>query len=337
MPNNELIKLLPIFLFLSFLTISSFLNYISALYSEADLFKVDLTKGRKTTKIKKLLFVLKSGQMLSATISFWQIFLNLSMSYLITKMISENEKFLKKLWVGEGFIFFLASLFIAFFTEILTRFLATKNLSKRFITNHFLINTAYSLSRLSPFQLIIKPKKRVFVNSEKDVSLFVSNLAAEAILEKKEANLIKAALNFDEMKVSQVFKKWEKVICLEKSISYKKLQKTYLNHPFDRYPIINKKKQLVGTFSMKIFSRALLKNKNAVWQDYIDKEFITVQTQEKINKVFEKLQKKYRHLAIVKSNKNIIGIITLQDILNTLVGKMKDEKDKLKSLINSSS
>jgi len=88
---------------------------------------------------------------------------------------------------------------------------------------------------------------------------------------------------------------------------------------------------------MKIFSRALIKNKNTVWQEYIDKDFITVRPQEKINKVFEKLQKNYRHLAIVKTNKNILGIITLQDILDTLVGKMRDEKDKIKFLSNSSS
>jgi len=96
---------------------------------------------------------------------------------------------------------------IALSAEILVRFLATKKFSKRIVSNHFLINIAYSLSRLSPFRLIIKPKKRVFVNSEKDVSLFVRNLAAEKILEKKEANLIGAALDFDEIKVSQVLKK----------------------------------------------------------------------------------------------------------------------------------
>ena len=337
MSNNELIKFLPIFLIFFLLITSSYLNYISALYSEADLFKVDLTKGRKTKKMKKLLSVLKNGQLLSATISFWQVLLNLFMSFLITKIISENEKFLNEVWVGKKSLLFLASLIIVLFTEILVRLLATKTFSKRAITNYFLINIAYLLNRLSPFQLIIKPRKRVFVNSEKDVSLFVSNLAAEAILEKKEANLIRAALNLDEMKVRQVLTKWEKVICLEKDISYKELQKAYLNHPFDRYPVINKKKKLVGTFSMKIFSRALIKNKNTVWQEYIDKDFITVRPQEKINKVFEKLQKNYRHLAIVKTNKNILGIITLQDILDTLVGKMRDEKDKIKFLSNSSS
>lgn len=92
MPNNELIKFFPITLFFVFLMVSFLLNYVSALYSEADLFKIDLTKRRKSKKIKKLIFVLKNGQLLSATISFSQVFINFFMSLLATKMLKENKK-----------------------------------------------------------------------------------------------------------------------------------------------------------------------------------------------------------------------------------------------------
>ena len=71
-------------------------------------------------------------------------------------------------------------------------------------------------------------------------------------------------------------------------------------------------------------------NPTVIWQDYINKEFVTVRPHEKLDKVFEKLQNNYCYLAIVKSSRSVLGIITLQDILNALVGKMKDEKDKTK-------
>lgn len=93
MPKDELIKIFPIILFFSLLTVSFLLNYVSALYSEADLFKIDLTKRRKSKKIKKLLFVLKNGQLLSATTSFSQVFINFSMSLLAAKMLKENKQF----------------------------------------------------------------------------------------------------------------------------------------------------------------------------------------------------------------------------------------------------
>jgi hypothetical protein len=96
MPENQLTKILPLIFFTPLLLISFFFNYISALYSEADLFKLDLTKGRKTIKIKKLLFILKRGQILSATVSFYQVMLNFFMSLLATKVVRENKELLNK-------------------------------------------------------------------------------------------------------------------------------------------------------------------------------------------------------------------------------------------------
>jgi CBS domain containing-hemolysin-like protein len=54
-------------------------------------------------------------------------------------------------------------------------------------------------------RIIIKPKRRIFINSEKDVIRFINNLAVENILEKKEAKLIQSAFNFDELIVKSVF------------------------------------------------------------------------------------------------------------------------------------
>jgi CBS domain containing-hemolysin-like protein len=48
-----------------------------------------------------------------------------------------------------------------------------------------------------------------------------------------------------------------------------------------------------------------------------------------IDKVFEKIRTENYRMAIVKEKKEVVGIITLQDILVSLVGKMSDEKEKL--------
>lgn len=52
----------------------------------------------------------------------------------------------------------------------------------------------------------------------------------------------------------------------------------------------------------------------------------------KLNKVFEKLQKNGCQMAIVREKEKIYGIITLKGILETLVGKIQDEKQQVMSL-----
>jgi CBS domain containing-hemolysin-like protein len=112
-------------------------------------------------------------------------------------------------------------------------------------------------------------------------------------------------------------------------MSYEEIQKIYLKYFFTRYPVINKKKELIGVFNIEKFYWSLIKDEKIIWKDHIDKSLVFISPQERLDKVFEKIQSAYCHLAIVQSRKKNLGIITLQNILNALLGKMKDEKDQL--------
>src|SRR2546430_12454640 len=79
-----------VIIFFLLLGFSFFLNYISALYSEVNLFKIDLVKKRKDEgQTKKLIFILKNGNLLFAIICFCQVFLNIFMSDLFMKTTGE--------------------------------------------------------------------------------------------------------------------------------------------------------------------------------------------------------------------------------------------------------
>ena len=47
----------------------------------------------------------------------------------------------------------------------------------------------------------------------------------------------------------------------------------------------------------------------------------------KISRLFKKLQSSHQHLAIVKDENKVVGIVTMEDILEELVGEIKDEND----------
>jgi hypothetical protein len=98
MKTSELLPLSHLTIFSVFLLFSFLLNYISALYSDVNLFKIDLVKKRKDKgRVKKLIFILKNGNLLFAIICFLQVFLNIFMSDLFMKttgeiMLKEMEK-----------------------------------------------------------------------------------------------------------------------------------------------------------------------------------------------------------------------------------------------------
>ena len=71
-----------------------------------------------------------------------------------------------------------------------------------------------------------------------------------------------------------------------------------------------------------------MKKKDCLWQDHLMKE-IVVSPSMKLNEVFERLQKGNSQIAIVKEKERFLGIITLKKILETLVGKINDERGQL--------
>jgi len=95
---------------------------------------------------------------------------------------------------------------IALITEIFARYLANRPGSQKKIFNSFLIDFTYSLIRIPYYFLrpIVKPREKIFVNSEKDIIRFINNLTTDNILEKNEAKLIQSAFNFDELKVISI-------------------------------------------------------------------------------------------------------------------------------------
>ena len=85
MKISELLSLSFIVVFAFLLVFSLFLNYISVIYSDVNLFKVDLTKKKR----KKLIFVLKNGNLLFTVICVYQVFLNIIMSDIFMKGIGK--------------------------------------------------------------------------------------------------------------------------------------------------------------------------------------------------------------------------------------------------------
>src|SRR4051794_29621164 len=95
MPINEILSLPLVALFAFLFGLSFFLNYLSALYSDVNLFKIDLVKKRKKEgKTKKLIFILKNGNLLFAVVCVYQVFLNISLSEIFVGSLS--QPFLEK-------------------------------------------------------------------------------------------------------------------------------------------------------------------------------------------------------------------------------------------------
>jgi len=330
MSIKEFLSLPLLAIFILLFSLSFFLNYLSSLYTEASLFKIDLIT-KKNQQTKKLIFILKNSNLLFAIVCICQVFLNIFLSEIFvsswSRPLLEQKGWENYRWA----VIALLGVLIALFTEIFSRYLASRPDNQKKIFNKFFINFAYSLIR-PPYHFLrstVKSRKKIFVNSEKDVIRFINNLTADNILEKREAKLIQSAFNFDELKVGSIITPWKIVTTLNYGMTYQEIQTIHSQQFFTRYPVINQKEEIIGIFNIDVFYWKLItkKNKNPYWQNYIDKKVFYFSPQDRLDKALTELQTNKCRLAIVKQKKRLLGIITLQDVLETLVGKIKDERE----------
>ena len=225
----------------------------------------------------------------------------------------------------------IIAFFLAFVLEIFIRFLADKEVVKRQVTNYLFLDPAHFITYLMRQMLkwLIKPKKSFFYK-EVDLIRLMSNLEAENLLEPQEARLLKAAFNFDEEPISKYFKPRKKTILLSAEMNFKEVQNVYFKYRYTRYPVLSEAKKgsnLIGIFNFKTFGLKA-KDKNHHWLEFVNKKINYLDVDTKLSKAFEICQATGQHLAIVVSKKGqFIGIVALEDILETLVGQIKDENE----------
>ncbi|KLL04047.1 MAG: hymolysin-related protein [Mycoplasmataceae bacterium CE_OT135] len=305
------------------LFLAGFLNFISSLYSDIDISKIDLSKvSRRKKKIKKLIYIIKNNYFLFVGTSVLSVILNVAISWILSRQLLVDLDWSS--WIVE----ISAILVVVFITEILVRYLAEREFAKRRMLNPFLLASAYLITRTVawPLRWIIKEKK-LSPYREQDLVRLVSNLGAENLLEPQEVRLLRAAFNFDETAVEKHFKPRKKVILLSTTMTFKEIQQIYYKYHYTRYPVLSEERKIVGILNFKTLDLEM-KDKHDDWRKFIIKKINYIDLNTKLNVAFEVCQKTCQHLVVViDQQKKFIGIITLEDILETLVGKIADENE----------
>lgn len=138
---------------------------------------------------------------------------------------------------------------------------------------------------------------------------------------------VKNLVSLKGIKVKAAMIPWQKVIALSFSEDDEQVRLKLNNCPHSRIPVLDNE-TFVGILYKKML---FLKNENIPWQGIL-KSAITVFEDEKVLDTFLKLQTKQDHMAIVKNrDEKIVGLITIEDIIEEIVGDINDRTDESKT------
>lgn len=191
-----------------------------------------------------------------------------------------------------------------------------------------------------PITVLTKLRKKTKQNSatEKEVHTLVEIIKKEGVIDSNEEHLVKKAFEFDDKAVSLVMTKIEKCQFLKLPTTNNKIIKEFNTNDFSRLPVIENNK-FIGFLKFKTFFKHYYKNEKFDIREILD-PIVYISQYTKLDDALREMQINQTHIMLVRSktgSKKIVGLVTLENILEYLIGEVYDENDEKKdiTIINS--
>lgn len=196
-----------------------------------------------------------------------------------------------------------------------------------------LVNIMFPITKLvQKFENKFNKNEKKITATEDELLEIVQTIEYEGVLNQGESELIQNAVSFDDKRVSSVMLKKEDVIFLYDDADEKTIRDIISSQKYSRIPVICKNtNKVIGIVHEGDLIDDILNNKKISIQSLI-KDVIYITPGRKLSYALDKIQKSRMHMAIVVDNNedhNFLGIVTLEDIIEELVGEIYDEYDDL--------
>lgn len=174
---------------------------------------------------------------------------------------------------------------------------------------------------------IFKLKKDETITDEELMSL-VDEAEESGTLKEDESELVRSALEFDDLKVEDILVPRVDVYAVEEDSTMDEVRQTFEKTGYSRLPVYKDTiDNVIGLIHERDFFSSYIKGETEISHLVQDIVFTTEFT--RISVLLKQLQKKKIHMAAVSDEYGgLVGIVTLEDILEELVGEIWDEHDE---------
>jgi CBS domain containing-hemolysin-like protein len=166
------------------------------------------------------------------------------------------------------------------------------------------------------------------VVTEDEIMTVVEEAEEDGTIREDETNLIRSVIEFDDVEVGDVLVPRVNIVSIDVDSSMEEIKEVFVREGYSRLPVYKDSiDTIIGTIHEKDFYKAYLKGTNNI-NDILQNALYTTE-HAKISKLLKQLQKQKVHIAVVLDEYGgTLGIVTLEDILEELVGEIWDEHDQ---------
>ncbi len=169
--------------------------------------------------------------------------------------------------------------------------------------------------------------KEVLIPRE-ELKYYIKESRERGVLQETEAQLLHGVFEFADTTVKEIMVPKPKFCAIEINTPPEEVLKLVAEAGFSRYPVYRETlDNIVGILFNKDLFRAIEQKKTIVLRELIRPPFFVPNTI-MISTLLREMQKKKTHIAIVvDEHGDVDGLVTIEDILEEIVGEIEDEYD----------
>ena len=227
------------------------------------------------------------------------------------------------------------------FGDMVPKMIARKNPDKvAFSTiNIFLVFYYLFFPLVWIFSLLIRLFNKIFHAddipqvTEEDFTNIVESIEEKGLIEENESDIITASLDFTDTSVRDILTKRNRMFVIDlKKLSKEEINEVILSTNYSRIPVCyGSLDKIIGVLIVKSYIKAYLNNPTISVLSILQKPYF-VSTRIKLDDLMEGFKKNHTHIAIVKKDDVVVGMVTMEDVLEELVGKIAEPLAKQKEV-----
>ncbi len=176
------------------------------------------------------------------------------------------------------------------------------------------------------------PSGTQLVHSEEEIRMLLTQSASEGAIPSKEVEMVNNVFQLGDTAVKYVMVPRIEILAFNSTSTLVDVIKIIDKHPHSRFPVYeNTIDNIIGFVHIKDIYREMLINNHItrLTELEITRAILTVPEIKKIDSVLSQMRKKRIHMAVVNDEfGGTSGIVTLEDIIESLVGEIEDEFDE---------
>ncbi len=235
---------------------------------------------------------------------------------------------------GAGISTAVITVLVLVFCEVLPKSYAKKNAEK--ISLAFASPLWALVILFKPFVWLLNKLSSLFSKgdeaptvTEDELKYMIDEIEEEGVIEEQESELVKSALEFDEISVEEILIPRVKMIGVDVTDTIDEIKATFTREMYSRLPVYEKSlDNILGIITNKAFFKMLIEGGSDIRG--IIQEVPHIADTKLISEAMRSMQRSKVHLAIVTDQYGgTKGMITLEDIIEELVGEIYDEDDEI--------